>query len=195
MQNLRKLKNVKDIAIIILLVWVGWQSCGRPTGIIHEKNLIQSDTIIQIGAPVTTEKYYTNIQPERVVEHHYHNEPIDTNAVVQDYFRARYYRDSVVSDTISYTWAAKVSRNTLDTFYLKTSFKPRTRIITNSYEVNTPSVGIMALYANSTPYIGAWGTWQNRRFVLSGGISPMNRGLFMLGLGYKLRNVNKNRVP
>jgi hypothetical protein len=182
------MKHIKDIAIIALLVVVLFQTCGRKAGHTVEKQLFHTDTVIQVGAPVTNEKYYTSIQPERVVEvHHYHDQPVDTDAVVRDYFRARYYRDSLVNDTVSYWWSAKVERNTLDTFYLKTSFKPRTRIITNSYERNRPSVGLIALYANSTPYIGAFGTWQTKRFSMSGGISPMNGGAFLFGIGLKIR--------
>lgn len=186
MQNLSKLKNLKDYVIIVLLIWVGFQTCGKNTDTVtHEKNLISSDTVTIVGAPVTNEHYYTNIQPERVVEHHYHTELIDTNAVVQDYFRARYYRDSVINDTISYWWNAKVARNTLDSLSFRTSFKPRTRIITNKYESNRPAIGLTALYVNSTPYIGVWGMWQNKRWAVSGAISPMNGGAFQIGLGLK----------
>lgn len=192
MQNRSKLKNlinIKDFAIIGLLIWVGWQSCGRKEGdtIINKKNLINQEIRDSVGPPVINNHHYTNIQPERVVEHHYHNEPIDTSAVVQDYFRARYYRDSVINDTISYWWMAKVARNTLDSLSFRTSFKPRTRIITNSYEVNRPAIGLTALYVNSVPYIGVFGTMETRRFVFMGSISPMNRGAFQIGLGLKLR--------
>ncbi len=187
MQNRNRLKNLKDYIIIGLIIWVGIQTCGKNTNTITNKeNLIYSDTVVQIGTPVTNEHYYTRIVPERVIEHHYHNEPIDTGAVVTDYFRARYYRDSLVNDTVSYWWAAKVERNTLDTFYLRTSFKPRTRIITNVYEQVRPSVGVMALYAAGTPYIGAFGTYQTKRFTFSLGLSPMNRGAGIVGVGLKI---------
>ena|SRR3990167_5172003 len=187
MPKAKRLKNVKDIAIIILLVLVGWQSCRKQRDTFTtSEHLISSDTIIKVGAPITNEHYYTRIVPERVVEHHYHAEPIDTNAVVQDYFRARYYRDSLVNDTVQFRWWAKVARNTLDSFHIQTRFQPHTRIITNKYEVNRPSVGLMAVYAAGTPYIGAIGTWQNRRFSISGGISPMNRGMALVGIGLKI---------
>lgn len=143
-----------------------------------------SDTTIIKEKPINKTITFNNTQPikEVIIK----ESKVDTVAIITEFLKARFYTDSINNDTIKINWLAKVSKNSLDSLRINYTFFPKTKIITNIKETQSPGLGVFGAY-NGRFMFGPSITYQNQNLLFNGGFDVLNKGV-MFGVNYKIKN-------
>lgn len=136
--------NIQTLLIIILIIIIVFlRSCsGRGTvePEIITKIEIKYDTIQTIKetyVPKWKTKVVTEIVTETITETDTFQQPIDTLAILQDYYTKYFYQDTIEIDTIGYAIVNDtITKNSIFSRDVKTSIIYPTTTITNEIYLN-----------------------------------------------------------
>ncbi len=154
------------------------------------------DTVITLGKPVVNNYSFTNptVYKERTVVYDstrpsYVLTRKDSDMIVIDYLKSRFYSDSVITDTNKIFYQATVEKNSLKNIDIQTSYRPKILNITETKYRNQLFLGLApAIINNNSLSIGANINYQWNRNQVGTIIDPIKKNYYF----YMCKSINFN---
>lgn len=137
--------NIQTLLIVVLVIIIIFlRSCNGGRGSVEPKIITKIETkydtiqtIKETYVPKWKTKVVTEIVTETIIETDTFQQPIDTLAILQDYYTKYFYQDTIEIDTVGYAIINDtITKNSIFSRDVKTSITFPTTTITNEIYLN-----------------------------------------------------------
>jgi hypothetical protein len=163
------------LGISILLILIDNKCSGG------EEYKPKIDTVVILAPKPEVHNYnFTNptVYKEKTIEYNTATHEIltrrDSDLIVYDYLKERWYRDSIFNDTSKVVYDALVSKNHLDSIHIRHSYRPKIYSITKTETKyrNSLFVGFAGGWFQQTPTAGFYAGFETKQFGFGGMYDP-----------------------
>jgi len=176
-------KNIQSVIIVgLILVILLLRNCSGNISKPQPPEIVRDTTIEYVTIEKTTPVYVPKVKYITKVDIDTFQAPIDTNAILSDYFAEKYYDDEQNLDSLDLVILDTISQNSIVGRQIKYTLKYPTKTIKETIYLNKRELYVgfgMAGNVDQINYFGGEAVYRNKK-----------RQAFGLGVG-----VNQDLVP